>query len=103
MNIVDFSVLLICCLSFGFSCIESSVNLDSLHWGFMYVQALDLKRGLIPYQETFTIYGIMTSWIQSLSLTLFGERMISIGIATGIFYSLSIFLSYQIFLKILPK
>ncbi|MEH2238942.1 glycosyltransferase family 39 protein [Nostoc sp.] len=103
MNIVDFSVLLICCLSFGFSCIESSVNLDSAHWGFMYVQALDLKRGLIPYQETFTIYGILTSWIQSLSLSLFGERMISIGIATGIFYSLSIFLSYQIFLKILPK
>ncbi|MHC5741058.1 MAG: glycosyltransferase family 39 protein [Nostoc sp.] len=102
-RIFDFSVLLICCLSFGFSWIESILNYDSHHWGFMYVQALDLKRGLIPYKETFPAYGIMTTWIQSLSLTLFGERLISIGIATGIFYSFSLFLSYQLFLQFLPK
>ena len=60
-RVFDFSVLLICCLSFGFSWIESRVNLDSHHCGLMYVQALDLKRGLIPYKETFTIYGILTS------------------------------------------
>ncbi|MEH1944085.1 MAG: hypothetical protein V7L01_28245 [Nostoc sp.] len=101
--IFDFSVLLICCLSFGFSWIESILTSDSPHWGLMYVQALDLKRGLIPYKDTFTSYGIITNLIQSLSLTLFGERLISIGIATGIFYSLSLFLSYQIFLKFLPK
>ncbi|MHC5825886.1 MAG: hypothetical protein ACYT04_61050, partial [Nostoc sp.] len=102
-RIFDFSILLICCLSFGFSWIESILNYDSHHWGFMYVQALDLKRGLIPYKETFPAYGIMTTWIQSLSLTLFGERLMSIGIATGIFYSFSLFLSYQLFLKFLPK
>ncbi|MDZ8257298.1 glycosyltransferase family 39 protein [Nostoc sp. ChiQUE01b] len=102
-KIFDFAVLLICCLSFGFSCIESSVNIDSFHWGFMYVQALDIKRGLIPYKETFNGYGIITSLIQNLSLTFFGERMISIGIMTGVFYATSIFFSYKLFLKILPK
>ncbi|MBP5972953.1 glycosyltransferase family 39 protein [Brasilonema sp. CT11] len=102
-RIFDLTVLLICCLSFGFSCIESSVNIDSYHWGFMYVQALDIKRGLIAYKETFNGYGIITSLIQSFSLTLFGERMISIGIMTGIFYAVNIFLSYQLFLKIIPK
>ncbi|MEH2082662.1 MAG: hypothetical protein V7K89_22580 [Nostoc sp.] len=102
-KVFDFTVLLICCLSFGFSCIESSVNIDSHHWGFMYVQALDIKRGLIPYKETFNAYGIVTSLIQNISLSFFGERMISIGIMTGIFYATSILFSYKLFLKILPK
>ncbi|MBN3941740.1 hypothetical protein [Nostoc sp. NMS9] len=101
--VFDLSVLLICCLSLGFSWIESILSSDSVHWGVMYVQALDLKRGLIPYKETLTDYGIMTSLIQSFSLTLLGERLISIGLATGIFYSFNLFLSFQIFLKFLPK
>lgn len=101
-RVFDFSLLLICCLSLGFSWIESILNHDSYH-AYMYVEALDIKRGLIPYKETFIYYGILTSSIHSLSLTLFGERLMSIFIATGIFYSFSLFLSYQIFLKFLPK
>ncbi|MEH2382467.1 MAG: hypothetical protein V7K27_26870 [Nostoc sp.] len=101
-RIFDFSVLLICCLSFGFSWIESMLNQDSFHT-LMYAEALDIKRGLIPYKETFIYYGIMTSLIHTLSLSLFGERLMSVFIATGIFYSFSLFLSYKIFLKFLPK
>ncbi|MEH2259723.1 ArnT family glycosyltransferase [Nostoc sp.] len=101
-RVFDFSVLLICCLSLGFSLIESILNHDSFHM-YMYVEALDIKRGLIPYKETFIYYGILTSWIHTLSLSLFGERLMSMYIATGIFYSFSLFLSYQIFLKFLPK
>ena len=97
------SVILICCLSFILSWIESTVNLDSHHWGFMYAQALEIKRGLIPHKEALISYGYLTTWIQSISLDLFGERIKSIGIITGLFYSLNIFLSYKIFLKFLPK
>src|SRR2546429_1695685 len=96
--IFDTLVFLICCLSFVFSWIESSINEDSHHWGFMYAQALDIKRGLIPHKDTLIAYGYLTTWIQSISLSLFGERLISIGIITGVFYSLSLFLSYRIFL-----
>ena len=101
--IFDILVFLIGCLSFVFSWIESSVNLDSHHWGFMYAQALDIKRGLVPHKDALIAYGYLTTWIQGISLSLFGERLISIGIMTSIFYSLSLFLSYRIFLKFLPK
>src|SRR5262249_39628275 len=68
-----------------------------------YVQAIDIKRGLIPHKETVIFYGYLTSWIQGLSLNLFGDSLKSIGIATGAFYSVTFFLSYKIFLKFLSK
>lgn len=69
----------------------------------MYAPALDLKQGLVPYKDTLIAYGYLTNWIQSISLTLLGESLKSIGIATGAFYSLSLFLSYRIFLIFLSK
>jgi hypothetical protein len=101
--VFDILVSVVCCLSFGLSWIESCLNLDSHHWGFMYAQALDVKRGLIPHKETLIAYGYLTSEIQNLFLYLFGEKLTSIGLATGIFYSASLFLSYKIFREFLPK
>jgi len=79
------------------------VNVDNMHWGWAYLGALDIKRGAVPHVETFTFYGYLHTWILSLALRLFGDRLISVGVMTGIFYSLSLLLSYWIFLKILPK
>jgi hypothetical protein len=95
--IYDILVLLFCFLSFALSWIESTVNTDSHHWGFMYVPAFDIHRGRIPYGETLIAYGYLTTWIQSASLSLFGNSLRSIGIVTGLFYAFSLFLSYQIF------
>ena len=101
--VFDLLVILICLMSSGCSWIESMVNLDSFDWGFMYGPAMDLKNGAIPYSETFICYGYLTTWIQSISLAVFGERLMSLGIMTGVFYSLSLFLCYRIFLKFMPR
>lgn len=101
--IFNIGVIIICFLSFGFSWIESTVNQDSHHWGLMYVPALDLKHGLIPHRDTLIYYGVLTSWIQSIGLHIFGENFKALGITTGIFYSLSLWLSYRIFLRFLSK
>ena len=55
----------------------------------MYVPALDLKHGLVPYKEILIAYGYLTTWIQSVSLTVLGDSLMSIGIVTGLFYSLA--------------
>src|SRR3954447_21520555 len=89
----------LCLLSFGFSWIESSVNTDSHHWGFMYVPALDYERGLVPHRDFLMFYGYLTTWIQFLSLKLLGDSIKSIGIVTGLCYSLSILLSYILLTK----
>lgn len=102
-NIFDLLIILVCLASFGCSWIESMVNNDSHHWGVAYIAALDLKRGAIPYSEVFIFYGYISSWFQSVALKLFGEKLMSVGIITGIFYSWTLFLSYRIFLGFLKK
>jgi hypothetical protein len=101
--IYDFAVLIICAISFVFSWIETIVNVDSMHWGLMYVPALDVHRGAIPYKDTAIIYGWLTTWIQSVFIGLFGEKFTSIGIPTGITYALTLQLSYRVFLRFLPR
>lgn len=102
-NVFDLLVFLLCVASFICSWIESMVNNDSHHWGVAYIAALDLKRGAIPYSEVFIFYGYICTWIQSVALTLFGERLMSVGIITGLFYAVTMFLSYRIFLRFLKK
>jgi len=102
-NGFDLLVLLICVASFCCSWIESMLNYDSLHWGWPYLAALDLQRGAIPHSETLTFYGYLHTWIMKVALTVFGERLMSVGIITGLFYSLTLFLSYRVFLRFLPK
>ena len=102
-NGFDFLVLGICLISFVCSIIEARVNVDNLHWGWAYIAALDLKRGAIPHSEVIIFYGYIYTWIQSISLMLFGERLVSLGIVTGLFYSVSLFLSYRIFLRLMKR
>ncbi|MGB5218127.1 MAG: glycosyltransferase family 39 protein, partial [Smithella sp.] len=102
-NLFDLLVIIICAASFGCSLIESMVNVDNYHWGGAYLQAVDIKRGAIPHSGVLIFYGYIYSWIQSVALELFGERLISLGMITGLFYSLSLFLSYLVFLRFLNK
>jgi len=102
-NAFDLLVVIICLASFGCSLIESIINNDNQHWGGAYMQALDIKRGAIPHSEVIIFYGYIYTLIQSVALILFGERLISVGIITGIFYSFTLFLSYRVFFRFLKK
>ena len=99
----DVLVIICCITSIGLSIIESRVNTDAHHWGLMYANAADLNRGLIPYKEIFIQYGFLTTFIQSLSLNIFGNTVVSVGIITGIFYAANIYLSYCLWRKILNR
>lgn len=103
LNIFDGLVVAICAASFVFSVIESVVNYDNLHWGWAYIAALDLKRGAFPHSEVIIFYGYIYTLLQSFALHVFGERLISVGIVTGLFYSVTLLLSYRIFLRFLKK
>lgn len=99
----DLVVIACCLVSLGLSVIESRVNTDAHHWGFMYGPAADFHQGLVPYRETFIYQGFLTTLIQSFSLNIFGNTVVSVGIVTGIFYSINIYLSYCLWQKILNK
>ena len=102
-SVFDLMVIIICLASFGCSLIESIINNDNVHWGWAYIAALDIKRGAIPHSEVIIFYGYIYTWIQSVALILFGNRLISVGIITGLFYSFTFFLSYLVFLRFLKK
>lgn len=99
----DILVITCCIISIGLSIIESIFNTEANHWGLMYANAADLNRGLIPYKEIFIQYGFLTTFIQSLSLNIFGNTVVSVGIITGIFYAANIYLSYCLWRKILNR
>jgi len=99
----DLLVLLICLASFCCSWVESMVNVDNMHWGWAYITALDVKRGALPHAEVLISYGYLYTLLQSIALNLFGERLISLGIIAGIFYSLSLLLAYRIFIRFLQR
>lgn len=103
-NFLPDAVVIACCMmSIGLSIIESRLNIDALHWGLMYANAADLNKGLIPYKEIFIQYGFLTTLIQSFSLKILGNTVVSIGIITGIFYAANIYLSYCLWQKILDR
>jgi len=96
-------VILCCSASLFLSILESRINFDVHHWGLMYVNAADLNHGLVPYREIFIQYGFLTTLLQSVAIAIFGDSVVSVGIITGIFYSISIFLSYLLLAKIIGK
>jgi hypothetical protein len=102
-SLPDVTVVIACLISIGLSCIESRLNTDAHHWGFMYAGAADIIRGMIPYKETYIIHGVMTSVLQGLSLKILWNNVVTIGIVTGIFYALNIYISYRLWQKILNK
>ena len=99
----DVLLIVFCLISIGLSVIESRLNYDPHHWGLMYVNAADLNEGLIPYREIFIQYGYLTTLIQSLSLNIFGNTVVSVGIITGIFYAANIYLSYCLWQKVMNR
>ncbi|MEN6420832.1 MAG: hypothetical protein ABFD76_02700 [Smithella sp.] len=102
-KVFDWLVIFICLASFGCSWIEAMVNYDSFHWGYLFGPVLDLKRGAVGHSEAFIGYGYVPVWISSVALSVFGERLMSIGMITGLFYSLTLILSYLVFLRFLKK
>jgi hypothetical protein len=96
-------VIFICFVSLLLSIVVSKLNYDGHHWGFQYSSAVDIINGLKPYSESLNQYGILTSLVHISGILLFGNSVVSVGIITGIFYSISFFVSYLLFRTILTK
>ena len=84
--------------SFTLSVYFNLFNSDGHHPARMFVEANKLIFGLKPYEDIFITYGILTTFIHSLSLVLFGKQIMSVFIITAIFYASS-FLIYYFILK----
>lgn len=82
---------------------QAQTTVDAHHWGLMLSNAIELSDGKIPFTEIFIQYGILTTFIHSIGISLFGRTLIGIGLTTALFYLCSFFLSYILWSKILTK
>lgn len=80
----------------------ASIGIDPHHDGLMLKTALDLFDGQEIFRETFTQYGILTSYIQSLFIRVFGEELHSLRIGTVLLYSLASAVFISTWRRILP-
>ncbi|MBE6689721.1 MAG: hypothetical protein E7590_00360 [Ruminococcaceae bacterium] len=70
------------------------VDLDPHHTGLMYKTALDVANGKILFRETFTQYGALTVYLQSLAILVLGPQITSILFSSALFYAASFPLLY---------
>ncbi len=89
-------VFLIVISSFCLSIFKSVYDTDPTHPSFMYYDAKKLLDGLVLYKDIFVVYGVLTTLLQSISLIIFGNYLISPSIITGLLYSLSFLFFYKV-------
>jgi hypothetical protein len=83
-----------CAISVAMSMVESAFNWDMLHWGLMYSSAADFLEGRSAFEQSYEIYGILTTALQAFWLWVFGESLYQLGIGTGVAYAVMLFFHY---------
>lgn len=90
-------------LTFLVSAYFSTIFTDTHHDGIMLKPALDVAQGKTLFKESFTQYGALTTYIQAISLKIFGEYLITIKITTAFFYGLISILVFLIWRRFLSR
>ncbi len=75
---------------------ESRINTDDLHWGLIYSSAYDLTQSAQPFRETYEIYGLLSSILNALALSLFGASLVTLGIFHSFLYASILCISFLI-------
>jgi len=82
MIVIFFSVLAIASFFAQF-------DIDSHHDGIMFKTAVDISQGKILFRDTYTHYGPIPSFIQGISVYLFGQYVLVIRLTTAILYAIT--------------
>ena len=82
--------LLTVLIFFIYSIIIIRYQYDGHHIGLIYSNSIDLLNGKLPYKEIFIQYGILTTIINSIILSIFDTKIFFISFFNSIFYFLGV-------------
>ncbi len=82
--------LLTVLIFFIYSIIIIRYQYDGHHIGLIYSNSIDLLNGKLPYKEIFIQYGILTTIINSIILSIFDTKIFFISFFNTIFYFLGV-------------
>lgn len=88
--------LLFAIIFFVYSCSTYRFIYDGHHHGLVFSNAMDLISGKKPYKEIFIQYGLITTFLHSLVLKIFGFKIFYINVFTSLIYSVTIILFFLI-------
>ena len=63
---------------------------DGHHHGLIFSNAIDLLEGKKPYKEIWIQYGFLTTFLHSLIINIFGNKLLYINIFTIVVYITSV-------------
>lgn len=78
-------------------------DIDIKHDGYVYKPAVDFIHGAIIHRDTFQQYGPLANAFASLTLFLFGEKLIILRYYIAAVYALITFLLFLILAEIMPR
>ena len=82
--------LFIIFIFFIYSILITRYQYDGHHIGLIYSNSIDLINGKLHYKEIFIQYGILTTALNSLILTLFDNKIFFITVFNSALYSLGV-------------
>jgi len=88
-------------LTLAFAGFFSMLEVDTFHDGILLKPALDVAKGKILFKDTFTQYGALTTFIQTLGIKIFGPYLISLRLTAALFYAASAVALWKIWLRFL--
>ncbi len=80
----------------------AAFDFDPHHDGIMFKSAIDVAHGLNLFSQTFTQYGPATTYIHAAFISLLGDHLLSIKIATTFMYAVAAGSFYMVYRSILP-
>ena len=76
-NHIYYSLLIFPIISFFGGIWQGQYINDGYHWGFIFSNAGDFLDGKLPYKEIFIQYGLFSTLIHALILTIFNKNIFS--------------------------
>lgn len=88
---------------FGISSFFSIIGVDPHHDGVILKPAIDTVQNKTLFKDTFTFYGALSTYINFIALSILGQSLLSIRLATSFFYGLTALFIWLFSSKILSK
>ncbi|MCL4354766.1 glycosyltransferase family 39 protein [Patescibacteria group bacterium] len=99
----NFDLILIFLTTFIVASYFAGFGIDAHHDGLILKPALDVVNGKILFKETFTQYGALSVFVNAFLLFLFGKFLLTVRIASALFYALTAVFLFLIYKKFLNK
>ncbi|MCL2404057.1 MAG: glycosyltransferase family 39 protein [Defluviitaleaceae bacterium] len=102
INLDTVIALMLAFLMYAISSQFSSLGIDFHHDGIILKPAIDVLNGQVLFRDTFTQYGAFLTFLQAITMAIFGAELLIIRLQTAFMYAVTVFFIYKCWRYFLP-